>query len=187
MMGGHIWMKIPRAAVEEQLVAGPEFRSIDDSENETSGTCSGRVVTGWKRIEALGIVDIGTVDVEPLQFYCSSNVVLPGGMVGDFMTVGTVFNSGSGMICLSERSARQMEQHFRGERLVHPCVKKMSVELANIQKIVVRNQARTLQMAIGTPWGSVVISDYFIVIPGIDSGLILGSKTLCEKMGIDAM
>ena len=31
-----------------------------------------RRVTGGKRIEAIGDVDIGAVDVEPLQFYCSS-------------------------------------------------------------------------------------------------------------------
>ena len=36
-----------------------------------------------------------------------------------------------------------MEQHFRGERLVNPCVKEMSVPLANGQKVVVRNQPAT--------------------------------------------
>ena len=35
-------------------------------------------------------MDIGAVDVEPLQFHCSSNVVVPEDMVGDSMTVGTV-------------------------------------------------------------------------------------------------
>ena len=80
-----------------------------------------------------------------------------------------------------------MEQHFRGERLVHPCVKEMSVQLANGQEVVVRNQTRTLQVAIGTPWGPVVISTAFAVIPGTDSVLILGSKTLREKLGIDVM
>ena len=42
-------------------------------------------------------------------------------------------------------------------------------------------------MAIGTPWGPVVISTAFAVIPGTDSVLILGSKTLREKLGIDVM
>ena len=46
---------------------------------------------------------------------------------------------------------------------------------------------RTLQVAIGTPWGPVVISAAFAVIPGIDSVLILQSKTLREKLGIDTM
>ena len=63
-------------------------------------------------------------------------MVVPGDTVGDSMTVGTVLDSGSGITCLSERLAQQMEQHFRGEQLVHPCVKEMSVPLANGQKVV---------------------------------------------------
>ena len=182
----YIWVKMPRAAVEEQLAAGPESCNIGDSESETSVT-SFRRVTGGTRMEALGDMDIGAVDVEPLQFHCSSNVVVPGDMVVDSMTLGIVLDSGSGITCLSERLAQQMEQHFRGERLVHPYVKEMYVQLANGQKVVVRNQIRTLQVAIGTPWGPVVISTVFAVIPGTDSVLILGSKTLREKLGIDVM
>ena len=177
---------MPRAAVEEQLAARPRSCSIGDSESETSMTSSRRV-TGGKRMEALGDVDIRAVGFEPLQFHCSSNVVVPGDMVGGSMTVGTVLDSGSGITCLSERLAQQMEQHFRGELLVHPCVKEMSVQLVNGQKVVVRNQARTLQAAIGTPWGPMAISTAFAVIPGTDSVLILESKTLREKLGIDFM
>ena len=179
-------MKIPRPAVEEKLAARTESRSIGYSESETSVTCSRRV-TGGKRMEALGGVDIGAVGVKPLQFHCSSKVVVPGNMVGDSMTVGTVLDSGSSITCLSERLAQRMEQRFRGKPLVHPCVKDMSVKLANGQKVVVRNQTSILQVAIGTPWGPVVISTAFAVIPGNDSELILGSKTLREKLGIDVM
>ena len=42
----HIWVKLPRAAVEEQLAAGPESCSIGDSESETSVTCSRRITGG---------------------------------------------------------------------------------------------------------------------------------------------
>ena len=52
---------------------------------------------------------------------------------------------------------------------------------------MVRNQTRILQVAIGTPWGPVVISTVFAVISGTDSVLILGSKTLREKLVIDVM
>ena len=138
----HVRVKIPRAAVEEQLDAGPESCSIGGSESETSVTHSRRV-TGGTRMEALGDVDIGAVDVEPLQFHFSQKVVVPGDTVGDSTTVGTVLDSGSGITCLSEQLTQQMEQHFRGERLVHPCVKEMSVPLANGQKVVVRNQPAT--------------------------------------------
>ena len=63
----------------------------------------------------------------------------------------------------------------------------MSVQLANRPKVVAINQIPSLQVAIGTPWGPVVISTAFAVIPGTDSVLILGSKTLREKLGIDDM
>ena len=82
--GGHISGKIPRAAVEEQLAARPEFRNISCSESETSVTCSRRV-TGGKRMETLGDMDIGSVTVELLQFHYSSKVVVPGDTVGDSM------------------------------------------------------------------------------------------------------
>ena len=82
--GGRIWVKMPWAAVEEQLAARPEFRSINDSESETSVTCSRRVASD-KRMEALGDVDIGAVTVELLQFHYSSKVFVPGDMVGDSM------------------------------------------------------------------------------------------------------
>ena len=107
--GVHIWVKMPRAAVEEQLGTIPESSSIGDSESETYVTRSRRV-TGGKRMEALGDMDSGAVEVEPLQFQCSLKVVVPGDVVGDSMTVGTVFDSGSGITC-------------RPERLAHPCVK----------------------------------------------------------------
>ena len=80
-----------------------------------------------------------------------------------------------------------MKQHFQGERLVHPCVKDMSVKLGDGHKMVVRNQTRTLQVVIGTPWGPELISDAFAVIPRNDSLLTLGSKTSREKLGIDVM
>ena len=66
----HVWVKIPRAVVEEQLAAGPESCSIGGSESTTTVTHSRRV-TGGTRMEALGDVDIGAVDVEPFQFHCS--------------------------------------------------------------------------------------------------------------------
>ena len=182
----HIWVKMPRAAVEAQLAARPESSSIGGSESETSVTRSRRV-TGGKCMEVLDDVDIGAVDVEPFQFYCSSKVVMAGDMVGDAMTVGAVLHSRSGITCLSERLAQKIEKHFGGQRLVHPCVKEMYVQLANGQKIVVKNLTRTLRVAIGTPWGPVVISSAFAVIPGTDSVLILGSKTLREKLRIDVM
>ena len=37
-VGGHTWVKMPRAAVGEQLAARPESRSIGDAEGETSVT-----------------------------------------------------------------------------------------------------------------------------------------------------
>ena len=70
----------------------------------------------------LGDVDIGAVDAEPLQFHCSSKVVIPRNIVGDSMTVDPVLDSGLGITCLSERLAQKMEQHFRGERLIHPSI-----------------------------------------------------------------
>ena len=80
-----------------------------------------------------------------------------------------------------------MEQQFYGVQLVYPCAKELSVTLANCQKVLTKTHMRTLQMTIGTPWGPVAIDVAFPVIQGLDSVLILGSKTLREKLGIGAM
>ena len=119
--GGFIWVKVSRATVEEQLAARPESCNVNGSKSEVYVACS-ICVTGGKRIKVLGDVDIGAVDVEPIQFHCSSKVLIPRNIVGDSMTVGPVLDSGSGITCLSERLAQKMEQHFRGERLIHPSV-----------------------------------------------------------------
>ena len=90
--GDRIWVKMSRAASEKQLAAGPESRddtSDDATASEAYVTCSRRV-TGAERVEARGYVDMIMVDVEPLQVHRSLGVVVPGGMMGDVMTVGTV-------------------------------------------------------------------------------------------------
>ena len=46
---------------------------------------------------------LAAVDVDPLQFHCSVDVVIPGGVVGNVMTAGTVLDSGSGMTRTSKR------------------------------------------------------------------------------------
>ena len=105
---------MPRAADNEQLAARPVSCSIGDHESETSVTCYRRV-TGGKRTEAHGHVDVEAVDVEPLQFNRTSKIVVPRDMVGDSMTIGTVLGFGSGITCLSKRLTQQMEKHSRGE------------------------------------------------------------------------
>ena len=61
----HIWVKMPRAAVEEQLTAEPESRTISYCESETYMAGPRRLTVG-KRIETFGDMDIGAVDVESL-------------------------------------------------------------------------------------------------------------------------
>ena len=53
-------------------------------------------------MKALSEVDIDTIDFEPPQFHYSSKAVVAGGMVHDAMTVGTVLDSGSGIIFTSK-------------------------------------------------------------------------------------
>ena len=61
-------------------------------------------------------------------------------MVGDVMMVGIVFDSGSAITRISERLAQQMEQHFRGERLVYPCVTELYITPGERTDVVVRKQ-----------------------------------------------
>ena len=61
-LGGINGYKIPRAGDDKKPAAGLKYRSIRDSESETYVACSRRV-TGGKRIEALGDVGNGAVDI----------------------------------------------------------------------------------------------------------------------------
>lgn len=44
-----------------------------------------------------------------------------------------------------------------------------------------------VQEALATPWAPVVFSLALTVIPGSDNVLIIGNKTLRERLGIDIM
>lgn len=68
--GKHVWVKMPRATKEEQLAAGQQSRSTIGAESEKSVTCSRRDA-GGESMKVYGDVDIGTVDVERVQFHCS--------------------------------------------------------------------------------------------------------------------
>lgn len=61
--GDHILVKIPRAAVEEQLASRSEFHSLGDIENETSVTFL-RCFTRGRCMEAFSDIKIETVAVE---------------------------------------------------------------------------------------------------------------------------
>ena len=51
----------------------------------------------------------------------------------------------------------------------------------------IETQSCPLHLTIDTPWGPVRFSMLFIVLPGGGNVVIIGQKTLRDKLGIDAM
>ena len=53
-------------------------------------------------MDAVASVREGQVDVEPHQFHCSTDIMVPGGEDSELHMMGTVLDSGVGISCVSE-------------------------------------------------------------------------------------
>ena len=80
------------------------------------------------------------------------------------------------------------KKRFRGVDVVRPYNgEQHQVMLADGRAVPIERQTCTLTATIMTPWAPVAIRLALAVMPGEDDLLILGSKTLHEKLDIDAM
>lgn len=121
--------------------------------------------------------DKAVVDVEPVQYHCSRCImgimVSEGERYGRYM-LKTVLDSGSGISIVGE-GLRHLQQPFQGITLVHPYEGGPTVYVDFLAAHVM------------TPWAPVEIRRAVSILPRGDNTLILGSKTLWEKLNTDAM
>lgn len=92
----------------------------------------------------------------------------------------TVLNSGSDISILGKAGLRHLQQHFKNITLVHPYEEGPSVFVAD-------GRERNLTQHTTTPWAPLVVRLTVAILPGGDDTLVLGSKTLREKLHIDVM
>ena len=130
----------------------------------------------------------GQVDVEPHQFRCLTGIMVPGGEDLEPYMMGTVLDSGAGISCVSEATVCALQKRFLGVDVVQPYDgEQHQVMLADGRTVLIERNTFSLTATIMTPWAPVTIRLALAVIPGEDDLLILGSKTMREKLSVDVI
>ena len=103
--------------------------------------------------------------------------------------VKMLMDSGSSITAMSKK----LVQALRGQPgMMQPALTQAFVVHARVvtslgQECDIKAQSCPLHLTIDTPWGPVRFTLPFIVLPGVGDVVIIGQKTLREKLGIDAM
>ena len=139
-------------------------------------------------VDAVVSVRDSQVDIEPHQIHCSTGMMVPRGEDSESYMVGTVLDSRAGILCVSEAAVCALQKRFPGVDVVQPYDgEQHQVVLADGQAVPIERQTCSLTTTLMTPWAPVTIRLALAVMPGEDDLLILGSKTLGEKLTIDVM
>ena len=98
-----------------------------------------------------------------------------------------MLDSGAGVSCISEKMAADLGAHFEGTRIVYPMTKTAKARVADGRELAIKNQTRRMNVTILTPWAPVEVTLSLAVLPGIDDVLIIGSKSMRERLGVEIM
>ena len=125
--------------------------------------------------------------VEVLAQHVAGRLAVPGAAAA--AEVKVLMDSGSSITAMSE----ELVQALRGQvgmtqtALTQAFVGHTRVVTSLGQERDIETQSCPLHLTIDTPWGPVRFTMSFIVLPGGGDVVIIGQKTLREKLGIDVM
>ena len=125
--------------------------------------------------------------LEALTQHVAGRLVVPGGSAASEVKV--LMGSGSGTTAMSEElvEALQGQPGMTQTALTQAFVGHARVVTSLGQECDIKTQSCPLHLPIKTPWGPVRFTMPFVVLPGGGDVVIIGQKTLREKLGIDAM
>ena len=126
------------------------------------------------------------VDIEPLRYHCGAELVARGGKTLEPLGLQAVLDSASGVTGISERLLERLRRHFGGVDVSPlksgPC----QVSVADGRALTARYQTTDdLQVTLRAPHGRISFRVAFVILPGSDDVMIIGSKTLRESLDID--
>ena len=127
------------------------------------------------------------VDIEPLKYHCGAKLVARGGKTTmEPLRLQAVLDSASGVTGISERLLERLRKHFGGVDVSPlksgPC----QVSVADGRALKARYQTTDdLQVTLQAPHGRISFRVAFVILPGLDDVMIIGSKTLHESLDID--
>ena len=125
--------------------------------------------------------------VEGLTQHLAGRLAVPGTSAA--VEVKVIMDSGSSITAMSE----ELVQALRGQpgttqtALTQAFVGHARVVTSLDQECDTGTQSCPLHVTINSPWGPVRFTMLFIVLPGGGDVVIIGQKTLREKLGIDVM
>ena len=126
------------------------------------------------------------VDIEPLRYHCGAELVARGGKTLEPLGMQAILDSASGVTGISERLLERLRRHFGGVDVSPlksgPC----QVSVADGRALTARYQTTDdLQVTLRAPHGRISFRVAFVILPGSDDVMIIGSKTLRESLDID--
>ena len=126
------------------------------------------------------------VDIEPLMYHCGAELVTRGGKTLKPLGLQAVLDSASGVTGISERLLDRLRKHFGGvdvsPLMSGPC----QVSVADGRALTARYQTTDdLQVTLQVPHGRISFRVAFVILPGSDDVMIIGSKMLRESLDID--
>ena len=126
------------------------------------------------------------VDIEPLRYHCGAELAARGGKTLEPLRMQAVLDSASGVTGISERLLERLRRHFGGVDVSPlksgPC----QVSVADGRALTARYQTTDdLQVTLRAPHGRISFRVAFVILPGSDDVMIIGSKTLRESLDID--
>ena len=126
------------------------------------------------------------VDIEPLRYHCGAELVARGGKTLEPLGMQAGLDSASGVTGISERLLERLRRHFGGVDVSPlksgPC----QVSVADGRALTARYQTTDdLQVTLRAPHGRISFRVAFVILPGSDDVMIIGSKTLRESLDID--
>ena len=122
------------------------------------------------------------VDIEPLRYYCGAELVARGGKTLEPLGIQAVLDSASGVTGISEPLLERLRRHFGGADVSPlkpgPC----HISVADGRALMARYQTTDgLQVTLQAPHGRISFRVAFVILPGSDDVMIIGSKTLRDS------
>ena len=126
------------------------------------------------------------VDIEPLKYHCGVKLVARDGKTMEPLGLQAVLESTSGVTGISERLLEQLRKHFEGVDVSPLESGSCQVSVADGRALTARYQSTDdLQVTLQAPHGRMSLKVAFVILPGSDDVMIIGSKTLRESLAID--
>ena len=127
------------------------------------------------------------VDIELLKYHCGAELVARGGKTLESLGLQAVLDGASGDAGISERLLERLRRHFGSGVDVSPLkFGPCQVSVADGRALMARYQTTDdPQVTLQAPHGRISFRVAFVIFPGSDDVMIVGSKTLRESLDIN--